>query len=226
MAWQVDPVVTETENGEVITDFTASKHQTLHRGMVDPEGRDMIEQEDGTYKHVMEDVELEDEGSSDYEADYIEAIFESEPDLHQAIAWAERNLPESFLEDYNAAIDSDDWDDVHQAINRLLDLYYEENPEEEEEFEENETDEVFEPPTQEEVDQTVDTLVKAEPEGTEKALEFLQAADASEDPIERDILMMSAQFHRGEAEASFLIQQAIERYGQDAVAPYVRRLMA
>ena len=38
--------------------------------------------------------------------------------------------------------------------------------------------------------------------------------------------MMSAQFHRGEADASFLIQKAIEPYGQDAVAPYVRRLMA
>ena len=109
-------------------------------------------------------------------------------------------------------------------INRLLDAFYEERVGDD--FEENETDEVFEPPTQEEVDQTVDTLIEAEPEGTEKAIEFLQAADASEDPIERDLLMMSAQFHRGEAEASFLIQQAIERYGQDAVAPYVRRLMA
>ena len=60
MAWTVNPVVTETANGEVITDFTAQQSPHLHRGMVDPEGRDMIEQEDGTYKHIMSDVELED----------------------------------------------------------------------------------------------------------------------------------------------------------------------
>lgn len=156
--------------------------------------------------------------------DYADSLAETTPHLSQALQWAGNGgLTPQQQAEHDEAMESDDPDVLNRALEKLMDAFFQENSVSESDWIDEEVE--VEPVSQEEVNDVVDELTSNEPEGTETAFQFLQQAQASEDPMERELLIMSSQFHRGESSASFLIQKAIDRYGQDAIAPFIRKWM-
>ncbi len=171
------------------------------------------------WDYEVENYEEETEGFN--EDDYIDALIEATPDIYKAIEWAENTQTEEWMTRYNLMVENGDLDEINKAIEELMNLYHEENGEPDDAFEETEA----EPIEQEEVDSVVETLVNNEPEGMETAYSFLQQAEQTEDPIHREVLMASAEFHNQTTDASTLIQRLVDKHGIETLAPYIRELI-
>ena len=175
------------------------------------------------WDYEVENYQEETEGFS--VDDYADALAETTPNLQDALKWAVNGgLTPEQVQEHDRLMDSDDPGVLNDAIDKLMNAFYEQNGEPVAATDEVDEPEM-EPITEEEVDNTISSLTTNEAGGTEVAFQFLKQAEQTENPMERDLLMSAASFHRGEQSASFLIQQAIERYGQDAIAPFVRKMM-
>ena len=65
---------------------------------------------EGKYHHLFEDISLESEEqerSNFNEDQYVEALYEINPDLEDAVTWGTENLSPDLLDVYNKKIDSD-----------------------------------------------------------------------------------------------------------------------
>ena len=131
-AYTVNPVYSENGLGEeYIADLSVVP--SGHSGAVGRDGQvrnwetDYYTDAQDQMHHRFENVELEsDNGPSTFNEDaYIEAIHESYPQLTDAVAWAADNLPQEWIDEYNAKIDSDDLDDLHSAVEWMLQQYAE-----------------------------------------------------------------------------------------------------
>lgn len=228
MAWQVDPVVTETANGEVITDFTVSGDRPgLHRGFDPNWQNDLSVDNQGQTHHVFENVELNDD--PDYNIfdtdDYADSVVAAYPDLPSALAWGEENLPADRIDAYNNAVDSDDPAEFMPLIEKLLEDFRDSNGEPVAEEQEGEPLEEFEPPTDEEVDTVIDELYEQEPQGEEVAQEWqavAQQAKAQGNETYAGVAAATAAFQAGEVTAEEAIQFCMDNYDRDELAKVVR----
>lgn len=134
----VEPQISYTEDGqEYVSDFNA--YNTWGGGEFTPPTED-------EYSRFAEyspelDPDFYDDPDSDAEymealdGQYIDALFEAYPSLEAAMDWASSGgVSDELIDDYNAAIDSGDYDLINEAIDRLMNFYYQttgvEEPEE------------------------------------------------------------------------------------------------
>lgn len=128
-AYTVEPVVSTDEAGqETIQDFAvvgdhSATIEAFNRGYMD----DFTVDSEGRYHHIYENVEVEDESSpTSYDnSEYESALMEANPDLGAATRWATSALSEDQIAEYDSLIDSGDPEKMHQAIDWLLEQYYE-----------------------------------------------------------------------------------------------------
>ena len=127
----------------------------------------------------------------------VEAIHELYPDLDSILDYAIDTYGDEITAMYDQAIEDSDW----SSVNKYLETWSEE-------FRENQS----EPVDYEAVTQELNSLAETEAEGTELAYELLQQAEQSSDPLESEILQMSAAFHRGEVSAETAIQSLLDKH--------------
>ena len=113
------------DQGDVV-DFQVITHR---QGNADLIQQDYIEQPNGTFKHIYQDVHLEsdrqDTGNWFAMGEYQQALVESMPDLPAAIKWVEHSpdFTAEELQAYNAAFDSQDLKTMNEFYERLMPLY-------------------------------------------------------------------------------------------------------
>ena len=111
---------------------------------------------EGKYHHLFEDISLESEEqerSNFNEDQYVEALYEINPDLEDAVTWGTENLSPDLLNVYNKKIDSDSLSDLNEAVEFILDQYRNRTQDappqvKEEESDDSEVDELSEEETQ------------------------------------------------------------------------------
>lgn len=194
-AYTVSPVITEDEHGrEVVTDFSVSSGRETavgRDGMVRDWENDYYEDEQGVMHHRFSETELQEDDNCFDEDQYIGALLESNPQIAVAQAWAEQNLPQEWLDEYNQQIESGSLDELHEALEWLLQQYAEhgdsevtEATEESESEEDNDLEGLtfndLSEEEQEEVQSVVSDLYEQEPLGTEVAEQWQHAAQEAE----------------------------------------------
>jgi hypothetical protein len=249
-AFTVNPVVSSDDAGEpTIQDFEvigdrSEITEAFNRGYVD----DFIEDSEGRLHHIFENVELEDEQYSPTsfdESSYIEAIQEANPYLNDAIAWAEDNLPEEVIDEYNAAIESSDLGKLNEKVEWLIQQYIDnanaevtEQPTEEEDgYDENApsylTDDAKERVDElsddeaDELGNTIDSLTETDPAGEETANEWEQLAvdaDDAGDYITSFVAAQTAKFHSGQISAEEAIAACMNQFDLKDLQAVYRQL--
>ena len=227
MAYQCDPVIQEGPNGDVVVDFAVSNKQEFHHGSVDPNYEDYIEDQYGQMHHAFEDVEIEQEESFEYDdEEYIENMYETLPGLAEAVAWSADNFTPDEAEWYNAMIDSEDIDDLNEAVEFLLQRWtdsalVEDSSEVEEEYDDEDLRE-------EDVDDALDYLNSQEAGGMEQAMVWMEAANDSVDssPSYSDVCYATAEFHNGEMSAQEAVDFVVDKWGLAEAARIYRHITA
>ena len=203
---EVTPVLSYNEDGsEYVSDFAVDDYErggefnTAEYANI-PDGPDYYE-------------------DSDTDAEYVDALMTLNPEIPDAVAWANATQSDEWIEWYNASIDSDDYGQLNEAIEELLTLYA--NADEYEPDEVDESDEDYEPALTEEqyelATETIAELQETEPDFVE-SFEFDEAAkaalDAGNDCI-AEAATLAAQFHREEIDANSAITYMLENYGYE-----------
>jgi hypothetical protein len=234
----VEPVVSSDEAGEeTIRDFQVISHnketvEAFNRGHFD----DYTVDSEGRWYYNYQDIEEEAEyqESSFDEGAYIEAIQESEPELANAMDWAADNLPEHLLDQYNQQIESGSLDDLHAAVEWLMEQY-----EESADYEQASTDEQYaddeydddapsyltedakarvDELSEDEADilnETIDDLTETAPAGAEYSEQWQDYASQLYDSGEEcaaEVAVMTAKYHNGEVSAEEAIATVMNRW--------------
>ena len=158
------------------------------------------------------------------EESYTEALLSSNPDIGDALDWGVDNLPQELIDTYNQAVDAGNLDLMHELLDVILGQYRTFNPEEVEE-ELYDPQEELEEISDEQFDDAIDSLNAQEAGGTELAYQWLEAAEASSDPVFADIAQMTARFHRGEVTSNEAIDAVIAAHGLNKAAKFYRQYM-
>lgn len=171
----------------------------------------------GERQYLIEesDYQQDEDWQPDIDAQYEEAIAELYPQLPQALEWMSETLPQELIDDYNQAVDENDYDTLMPLLEELMESYYEQVGDELQDVEQTDPFEDDSPIDQEEVDLALDNLQQQDVLGEETAYEFMQAAvEAQEngDVVLRDALAATASYHRGEADATELITDMMDKY--------------
>jgi len=210
-AYIVNPVVTSDEAGaeesirdfEVIGDHSATV-EAFNRGYLD----DFTPDSEGRYHYnYVEDGDQPEEGGSSFdEIAYVDALFDANPDLRNAIAWAGDNLPEEQVAEYDKLIESDDLDEVNGWIDCLLYEYAEREQVEEPANEEQPTsdDDALSEEDRVVMQEAIDDLVEKEPAGSEYAQQWVEMASQAEkagDMTYAIVAQATAAFHAGQLSA-------------------------
>lgn len=216
--YTVNPVFSTDEAGseEYVSDFSVQTRPQLRNGMAPDADTYFAEDEQGRFVFQEDDFSEEPDDGIRFDEDaYIEALLESEPDLQDSLQWAQSALPQEMIAEFNDAINNGDIDEINKQLEWLLTLYREENAEA---FEDAEV----EPITDEDFQEAYAGLTEQEPQGTELAFQYLQAAEQSDDPVYRDVAMATAEFHRGQMTAEEAINAVLERHSiEDAARIYL-----
>ena len=219
-AYTVSPVITINDQGqEVISDLSVS---TGHSADVGRDGQvrgvefDYYEDNKGQIRHRFSEVELESErqSPSDFdESEYIGALLEANPTIADAQQWAEHNLPQEWVDDYNNKIESGDLDDLHKAVEWLLEQY--ENRSQNSEPEQVQEDDEMEDLSDEEkavLAEAVENLQQSEAEGEDVAEQWQMAVELAEDSGDETYAMVAAAtaaFHAGDISAEEAIDYCL-----------------
>lgn len=139
----------------------------------------------------------------------VEGIHELYPDLDNILDFAIEAYGDEITQLYDQAIEDSDWSSVHKYLEQWS-----------EEYREGQTPQV----NYEEVTQELNTLAESESLGTETAFEFLQMAEQASDPIESEMLQLTASFHKGDVSAEDAIQSMLDRYPIDQLLPIYNKL--
>jgi hypothetical protein len=225
MSWTVTPQADAEGN---VVGFESEQHREgYHRFTSD----DFVEFQDGSVHHAFENVELNEDTDISNEELYIEALHEVYPSLADAVDWAATEMPKDFIDGFNAAVDSDDTDQLHGYIQALLqhynDFYGTEEPQEDaSNSDEVETDTEL---TQEVFDEAVAALTETEPQGEELANDWQAAVDSyreAGDETAAGIAAAVAAFHGSQVSAQEAIQWVIDNYDIQDVARVYKSLNA
>ena len=235
-AYIVEPVVSSDEaQEETIQDFAViGDHnktiEAFNRGYFD----DFTVDSEGRWHYDYQEVEEESEyqESAFDKEEYIEAIYDSEPELESAIDWGFENLPQDKLDEYNRQVDSDNPEDVQNAVEWLIEQYQENT-----QYEETSTDAEYEDDedegpslltedTQARIDEltddeadvlndTLDYLTEREPAGSDYAEQWEDYASQLYDSGNEgaaEVAGLTAKYHNGEVSAEEAIATAMNRW--------------
>ena len=235
MAYQVDPVVTETAEGTKITDFSVSGDKPgMHRGQLVGWENDLVEDSQGNIHHVMENVTLnEEEQGSVFDTDeYVSDLQSIYPDLNDALAWGGDHYPQHVIDSYNEALDSDDPAQFMPLLESMLEDYRQAKGQPEETVEEQEEESEFEwenmtPEEDAEFNKATDQLFQTEPAGDVEAeawQEACEAAKESGDETYAAVTAAIAAFHAGEVGTDEAISYIMANYPMKDVQRVWRHL--
>ena len=124
--YTIEPTLSYAENGEeCVSGFEA--YDTHGGGEYYPPTPDEYQRFSDEYD-FSDDPEFFDQSDDDgymaaLEAQYTDTLFEAYPTLAQAIEWAGEWMDSELIDQYNAAIDSGDFDLMNEAIENLLAFY-------------------------------------------------------------------------------------------------------
>ena len=216
---QVNPVFSSDDGSYQGSEVQTQR--TLHNGMVEGWDENYSEDEYGRLVYSMQEEDLtQDTNGSFDEEEYISALMDSLPvDYNTVIEWASQNLPNEILEEYNKKIDTSDLEGLNEAIEQMLEHYYEANGEPVEQEPEVEV-------SDEEFNDAYQDLTSSEPEGTEVAYQWLEAAEQTDDPAYRDVYMLTAEYHRGNISPEEALEAIVNKYGLNKAAEMYKHLSA
>ena len=220
------------DEGDVV-DFQVISHR---QGNAHLNTQDYIEQPDGSFKHVFQDVSLEsdkqDVSPMNFQmSSYQQALVEAMPDLPAAIQWVE-NSPDftvEELEEYNQALDNNDLDAINRFYERLLPLYRQavaEQSQQSESYEYDDTDaddseltEWYEDLSDDLIADTVDEIMETT-EFSDEQIHMMGTLsdDFEEGTPENQILLAGQLIAQGELSPSDAMEQIIEMYGEAEAA--------
>lgn len=197
------PGLVENELGEQQYDLN---NGTLQVGRAGGEHQTPFTEDDetGERRYLIEETDLMQD--QDYREDpdetYLQAVIETYPQIHDALAWAKTELSPQFIKDFNEAMNDGEPDDFMPFVEQLMEEYSEATAVE------------VQLPDQQQINEAIDKLTSTEPGGTEQAMEWMQlAVEAQEsDPILSEAAHLTAQVHRGELPSSQAIQMMVEKY--------------
>lgn len=199
---------------------------------------DFVQQSDGSYKHIFQEVTVDEELSDAPNADdqIQEALVElygGQENVDEFMSWAFDNLPPQEIELYNKAVDDGNFGYVEEKMQTIHDLWMQalevNEPVQDESDINADEDDVPEPETDSEVqewfdnldDDTIDSAVDQifdREYGVEEArqMESLQT-HYDEGTAHHDILSIGMMISTGEIDIDQGINHIIDTYG-DAVA--------
>ena len=197
---EVTPVLSYNEDGsEYVSEFAID---AFERG---------TEINTAEYAQIPDGPEQYEDADTD--AQYVADLMQLNPEIPDALEWAHQTQSEEWIDQYNAAIDSDDYGQLNAAIEELLSLYANAEEYEPEEVDDSE-EEPLEEEEQEYAAEIIEELTSAEPsfveslEMDELAEEALQAGN----PCLADAAMLSAMFHREEISAEDALEHLFKNY--------------
>jgi hypothetical protein len=213
--YTISPVYDEA-TGQV-TDFDVDNGYQGYRS----EASDYIELDDGTTHHVFDNVSIREDGEFDSD-DYYSTLAESDPRIPSALEWSATNLPPELIQQYNEAIDNDDFDTINRTIEYILAQYSEANPDTDIEDTNSEEDEVeLTEEDQQVVEAISESLSQQPPLGVDVADEWdsvSQQAEASGDSVYAAVAQATAAYHAGSISASDAISWVLDNYPLKEVA--------
>lgn len=187
---------------------------------------DIVEYNDGSRHHVMENASIREDGEFDIDEYYTE-LQNSDPRIPQALDWAADNLPADLIEQYNQAIDSNDLDTVNQVLEYILSNYPSDesfDPDDESLQEEPELTE----DDQAVIEAITEQLADQPPLGDYAADEWesyaRQAAENGDDPAFVGVATATAAYHSGEVTAQEAIDWVLANYDLKDVARVYQHL--
>ena len=181
----------------------------------------------GQTRYLLEEEDFqqdEDYEYSDTHEQYVESLFEAYPQLSNAIAWAGSNWTEEQITAYDAAMDSEDLDELMPYIEHMLEEYefaLAEGSVEDPDAEPDPFDDVDDETAQAAVDGAFEELSETEPGGMETAYEYMELAVHYQDtePVLSELYSLSAQFHQGSISVEDAFATALEKYSFEELAP-------
>ena len=215
----VEPVYNDA-TGELQDLQVVGKHQ----GGTWTEEQDFIEQEDGSFRHIYQDADT----NNDYQGftwdGYVQDYIAAFPDIAQATKWAvdAPELPPGFADEFNAAIDNQDLDTFNEMSEMLLEFYNTSQMEQRQE-DLGGDEEFYEQLPQEMLEQDLGNLQQQE-FSLEDAETMAEVSTAYEHgSVEHAILSAGVDLAYGKADINDKIQEVVGRYGEaTAVAAYYR----
>lgn len=225
------------DQGDVV-DFQVINHRQGNARM--PE-QDYIEQSDGSFKHIYQDVSLEsdklDVSPMNFQMNsYQQALVEAMPELPAAIQWVEQS-PEftvEELEEYNQALDNNDLDAINKFYDRLLPLYHQamaemnkplpQSKETDEEYQEgnDQIEDWYEELPDEFIDAAVDGLYETEFDSEQVQIMDSLSTQYEPNSAHFEILQAGQQIAQGNLSIDDAIDQITTEYGEAvATAAYI-----
>ena len=226
------------DQGEVV-DFQVISHR---QGNAHLNTQDYIEQSDGSFKHIYQDVSLvsdkQDVSSMNFQmSSYQQALVEAMPELPAAIQWVE-NSPDftvEELEEYNQALDNNDLDAINRFYERLLPLYRQalaeqqqpqQSPDDADDEEYNkgndQIEEWFDELPDEFIDATVDELYETDFDSSKVQIMDSLSTQYEPNSAHFEILQAGQQIANGSMTVDDAIDQITSEFGEAvAAAAYI-----
>ena len=204
---EVTPVLSYNEDGsEFVSDFAVDDYE---RGS---------EINTAEYANIPDGPDYYEDADTD--AEYVNALMQLNPEIPDAIAWANATQSDEWIEQYNAAMDSDDYGELNAALDELLTLYAnaeEYDPEEVDDSGEECEEEPLTDEAEEYAREVIADLSQAEPDFVESLEmdELAEEALQAENPCLAEAAMLSAMFHREEITAEDALQHMFQNYSQE-----------
>lgn len=236
---EVKPVV--NDQGQVVDFDVSSGHSFSNR--IDP--NDYIEQPDGSFQHVYQNVELEsdqeDVSTMSFDQNsYIRDLTVAEPELLSAVQWAieSDSVSDSFAQEWDAVVTScNDLDRLNQMVEQVLEMYRTSNEYQQVEYEEpvydedsdevdddsfTEVDEWFSELSDEFIDNAVDSIMETQYDQDDvRVMSELSNAYMNDSP-EGMILNMGIGIANGSVDPAEAINLVTETFGEaEAARAYV-----
>lgn len=218
--YTISPVYSE-EGGGVI-DFEVDGGYEGYRSA----DQDIVEYNDGSRHHVFEQASIREDGEFD-EQDYYETLANSDPRIPAALQWSATNLPPELIQQYNDAIDNDDFDTINRTLEYILEQYPgDESFYPEDEYTEEDDYEITEE-DQQVVDAITEQLVEQPALGEEVAedwQEIVYQAEQAGDDTYAGIAAATAAYHNGDVTAEEAIQFVFANYDLHDIARVYRQI--
>lgn len=174
--------------------------------------------QDGSIHHEFENVEINEDEPGDYNEDYYTALASTYPDLQEAIQWSSSHLPREAIEEYNNALDANNFERVNEVLEYIINSYRAQagEPELQEQQTEEKTEDVE--LNEEEMQQFADIyddFTQRDPGGEEQADYWqgvVEQAQESGDETYAAVAAATAAFHAGEVSAEEALSWLTQTY--------------
>ena len=198
-------------NGEIQLEVSHTSGNSNRSGGYEGAENDYAYDESTDQYHFVgvsdEQMSVDPHSSGFNEEAYLNAMVEADPVISEAIQWGTKNLPAELIDQYNEVIENtDDLEELHKAVNWIVDTYNasaqqvsELNPEPEAQQ--------FSQPEEEEADEAYADRLEG----------FSQDASMNGDAVLADILEQMSLVERGEISREDSNDLLITKYGMEEI---------